>query len=272
MPRAIVVGFTFILAAAGIAAAYLEFGLDIRVARSQAWEAGVVSPVNKLSTERYIERTKEMKERYGPNAQTYIGPNAMTTKVNDELVGRENVRPSLLHVFGLTVIGARQNSDAVSIFPFQLAPDRDPTSPAMHFLAATIQAQYKRLFKNKYLDFSDADYAIEPCWSFGPEEVDLPIARQLLGLRRSAMCIVTWQREPRARMLVGFANTEGSLWLRTFARGACHVLAEAWLAKSADSIPPDYVQCVLGDRPHSPNGVSTVVYERLQDGQLALIE
>ena len=70
----------------------------------------------------------------------------------------------------------------------------------MHFLTATIQAQYKRLFKNKYLDFSDADYAIEPCWSFGPEEVDLPIARQLLGLRRSAMCIVTWQREPRARM------------------------------------------------------------------------
>ena len=98
----------------------------------------------------------------------------------------------------------------------------------MHFLTAEIQEQYKRLFNRKYLDFSNADYAIEPCWSFGPEEMDLPIAGQLLGLRRSAMCIVTWQREPRARMLVGFANTEGNLWLRTFSRGACHILAEAW--------------------------------------------
>ena len=78
------------LAVAGMAAAYLEFGLDIRVAHSQAWEAGVVSPVNKLSTERYIELTKQMKEKYGPSAQTFIGPNAMTTKVNGELVAREN--------------------------------------------------------------------------------------------------------------------------------------------------------------------------------------
>ena len=52
MWKAISIGFAFILAVAAITGAYLEFGLDIRIARSQAWEAGVVSPVNKLSTER----------------------------------------------------------------------------------------------------------------------------------------------------------------------------------------------------------------------------
>ena len=79
-------------------------------------------------------------------------------------------------------------------------------------------------------------------------------------------------------MLVGIVAVAKPLWIRPFKRSACRELSKAWLAsaqRSNPSRPPDYLQCLLVDRPlNQPfgSGVSSVAYEVRKDGVLARLK
>jgi hypothetical protein len=132
-------------------------------------------------------------------------------------------------------------------------------------------------FPTDSLDFKNSDFAVEQCGSSSAKELGLSVAVWLLDLRNMKSCTVTWKRTPARRMLVGIAVAEGGRWIRPFVRGACRTLSYAWLdmARKTNSGPqPDYVQCMIVDRPdNSPagSGISASGYEVRANGALALI-
>ena len=124
------------------------------------------------------------------------------------------------------------------------------------------------------LDFDGDDFSIDHCRMVSARELGLTLAGRVLGLGNSTICTVAWKREPSRRMLFGIVAADGGNWIRPFARGACRVLSDAWLAsaRSVDAEKPDYLQCLLIDRHENQpfgSGVSTLAYEVRKDGSLA---
>jgi hypothetical protein len=268
------IGITAAAIAAIAAASYLEFGLDIRTPRSRDFMAGVVGTNVRIPPARYNAVAAAMKAKYGPDARTWVSAHGTTTRLYGHVVASEELPFRFFEAVGLTLVG--KTPGTVSTFPFRISPERLPRRVEENFLATTISVRFQRVLKPRVLDFRNNDYLIAPCWNFSAAELNLPVASRLLSLGRTTLCMVMWKHVPITRMLVGVTIADGGAWIRPFARGACRVLAYAWLEKAramAGAERPDYLQCMLADRPQSrEHSVSTLVYELRQDDTLALIQ
>jgi hypothetical protein len=257
-------------------AAYLEFGRDIRSPRSAAVMAGAVGTNHRWPTERYIAITAAMKAKYGEKAETWLNGNegVTKTKVNGEVVATEQLPSRFLEAVGVLLVGA--GPGAMSIFPFQIGPDRLPDAADKDSLVTEIQNRFGTIFRAGAMDFSDNDFSIQHCRNMSASDLGLRVAGPLLELGKTALCVVTWRRAPSASMLVGVTIADGGWWIRPFARGVCGTLARAWLDKItvvAGGRLPNYVACILADRPASrPAALSDHIYEVRKDATLALIE
>jgi hypothetical protein len=260
--------------AAFAVAIYLEFGLDIRTPRSSTVIAGVVGAQYRVLTKSYTAVSQAMTVEYGPAAKTFIAGRGAVTMLDGEIVARAPLQLRFLGAIGLTLI--EKTPGTIDTFPFRVSPEYLPKPEDIDTLSATIHRRYEGKIRGRYLDFTRADNSIGPCWNFSVAELNLPIAGRLLALGRTTLCTVTWKRVPLRHLLVGVTIADGGSWIRPFARGACRVLANAWLEKSGamhGAERPDYLQCILADRPdRGKHSMSTDVYEVRSDDTLALIE
>jgi hypothetical protein len=266
------VGIICAIVAAGFVAIYLEFVWDIRTPRVELVVAGVVGFNQKIPTERYIAITAAMKAKYGEQTETWIGPNGTTTKVNGQVVATEKIEGRFVDAVGMTVAGGKNTP--VGIFPFRIGPNDVPDPVAASTLAFTIRERFKSVLAPGAMNYTDRDFAIEGCRNLSAAELGLKIAGPLLRLGRTTLCTVIWTRTKPARMLIGITAADGGFWIRPFTRGICRILAHAWLrnvSQSDNSRLPDFVQCMLADRPASrSDAVSTQVYQIGAEGTLAV--
>jgi hypothetical protein len=267
------IGVICAIVAACLAAIYLEFVRDIRTPRAELVVAGVVGINQQLSTERYIAITAAMKAKYGEQAETWIGPNGTTTRVDGQVVATEKIEGRFLDTIGVTLAGGAGNTP-FGLFPFRIGPNAVPEPIPASALAHSIQERFKSVLVSGAMDFTERDFSIEGCRNLSAAELGLKIAGPLLRLGRTTLCTVVWKRTKPSRMLIGIAAADGGFWIRPFNRGVCRILAQAWLrnsSQSAQSQLPDFVQCMLADRPASKlDAVSTRVYQVRPDGTLAL--
>jgi hypothetical protein len=268
------VGIICAIVAAGLVAIYLEFVRDFRTPRVEFVVAGVVGFNQQVPTERYIAISESMKAKYGEEAETWIGPNGTATKVKGQVVATEKIEGRFLDAIGMTVAGGQGKNTPFGIFPFRIGPNAVPEPVAARTLALTIRERFQSVLVPDALDFTDRDFVIEGCRNLSAAELGLKIAGPLLGLGRTTLCTVIWKRTKPARMLIGITIAEGGFWIRPFNRGVCRTLAQAWLrnvSQSDHSRLPDFVQCMLADRPASrSDAVSTQVYQVGADGTLAV--
>jgi hypothetical protein len=258
---------------AALAGGYLEFVRDIRTPRAELVVAGVVGINQQLSTERFIAIQTAMKAKYGDQAQTWIGPNGTTTKVNGQVVATEKLEGRFYDTIGLTLVGGTGDAP-FGLFPFEIGPSAVPQQIPASALALMIRDRFKSIIRSDAMDFTDRDFGIEDCRNLSASELGLKIAGPLLRLGQTTLCTVVWRKTKPSRMLIGITAANGGFWIRPFERSVCRTLAKAWLhntSQSSHAQRPDFVQCMIADRPASKsNAVATRVYQVRPDGTLAL--
>jgi hypothetical protein len=268
-------GIICAIVAAGLVAIYLEFVQDIRTPRAEFFVvAGVVGFNQQIPTERTVAITAAMKAKYGEQSETSIGPDgATTTKVNGQVVATEKIEGRFTEAIGVTLAGGTGNAP-FGLFPFRIGPNAVPQPIPASVLAHTIQERFKDALASGAMNFTDNDFSVEGCRNLTAAELGLKIAGPLLRLGRTTLCTVVWKRTEPTRMLIGITAANGGFWIRPFNRGVCRTLARAWLrnvSQSGRSRLPDFVQCMLADRPASKtDAVATRVYLVRADGTLAL--
>jgi hypothetical protein len=263
-----------LLAVAAFAvAAYLEFVRDIRTPRSPVIMAGVVGSNYQLSVDRYNAITAAMKDRYGDAAETWLnGKEAVArTKVNGHVVATESIPHRFMDAVGVLLVGA--DPGRMSIFPFKIGPDRVPDAVAREFMLFEIRERFETTFRPGVLNFTEDDYSVGSCRNMSASELGLGVVGRLVEVGKTTICTVAWRRRPSATMLVGVTTADGGWWVRPFTRGLCTRLARARLDQATDlSRTPNYLACILADRPNALSRTSDNVYEVRKDGVLALIE
>jgi hypothetical protein len=268
-----VIGIGTLLVLAG--AVYAEFVADIRTPRSAlGMRVGVVTH-NKLPPESLAATAAAMKAKYGPATEVWQGPAGINAKVDGQVVETAPAHTFFHEALGVTQITGADGK--VSTFPFHVSPYElhDSVSP---MLVPMLKMRVAIAFEGANLDFDAYDFSIERCRQISPGDLGLKITDRILRLSRSTVCTVVWKQPPVRTMLVGIVVADSPLWIRPFKRSACRVLSKAWLASAQRVNParqPDYLQCLLVDRPlNQPfgSGVSTVAYEVRKDSALARLE
>jgi hypothetical protein len=255
-----------------IGAIYLEFAADIRTPRSALAMRGALVTHNKLPPESLAAATAAMKAKFGPATEVWQGPSAINAKLDGEIVATAPARTFFHEALGVTQITGEDGK--ISTFPFHVSPYElhDSIHPA---LVPMLKMRLGIAFDSN-LDFDRYDFSINRCRQLSARELGLATADRILHLGRSTICTVVWKRAPSRRMLIGIVVADGGPWIRPFVRSACRMLSKAWLAGAGHAErQPNYVQCLLIDRPENNpfgSGVATVAYEIRKDGSLARLE
>lgn len=251
---------------------YVEFGLDFRTPRSALAMRGALVTHNQLPPETLAAVTAGFKAKFGPDVQVWQGPVGINAKLDGKIVATAPAHTFFREALGITQVA--EAPGVVSTFPFHVSPYevRDSVHP---LVVPMLRMRVARVFPAHGADFELDDFSIDRCRMLPPRELGLGLAGRVLDLSNSTTCVVTWKHLPFRRMLVGVVVAGGGSWIRPFAHGACRLLSDAWLAseqRQSAGERPDYLQCLLIDRPENKpfgSGVSTFAYEVRKDGSLA---
>jgi hypothetical protein len=263
-------GTVLMLAAVAI---YLEFAIDIRTPRSPLKMQGALATHNGLPAGALAAAATAFKAKFGEATEVWQGPAGINAKLNGRIVATEPAHTVFHEALGITQIA--DGAGAISTFPFDVSPYQLLNSMSAVVLPI-LKMEVEAVAPISNPDFDLKDFSIEHCRMFSNLEL-AGFGKWLLNLKGSTVCTIIWKRTSR-RLLIGIAATDGEWWLRPFVRGACRALSRAWLANDRQVNPnqqPDYLQCLIVDRPeNNPNGsgVATLAYEIRKDGSLARFE
>jgi hypothetical protein len=254
-------------------AVYLEFGVDVRTPYSLLATRAALVTHNHPVPDRLASAIGALKAKYGQDADIRQLPTALVVERNGQFLASQPAPSEFHEALGMTQVVDSQ-AGVTSTFPFDVSPyeQRDGILPA---LVPNLKMRVGRIFAGGSPDFDLDDFSIEGCRSVSPSDLGLDLAGRILSLGNSTMCTSVWKHPPFHSMLVGIVVAKGGSWIRPFARGACRILSNAWLAntrQAATAPRPDYLECLLVDRPDNQpfgSGVSAFAYEVRQDGSLA---
>ena len=253
------------------AAVYLEFVADFRTPRSSLATRAALVTNNHPEPDRLATSIAALKVKYGTDADVRQAAMNLIVTRNGKFLGSAPV-PSVFHeASGMTQVVDDQ-AGVTSTFPFDISPYGQPDGVPPN-LVPFVKMRVGRVFAGGSPEFDTEDFAIEGCRNVSPSALGLSLTARLLSLGNSELCTSVWKHPPFHRMLVGIAVANGGRWIRPFARGACRILANAWLANARQAAQqPDYLECLLVDRPDNQPfgaGVSAFAYEIRKDGSLA---
>jgi hypothetical protein len=240
---------------------------------AEATVAGIIGTSQRVPSARYNAMIAAMKAKYGEVAEVWLNPTNMVAKVGGEVVETRALNAQFYQAVGLTLAGP-VGSDKLAVFPFEVGADTAEVPAGNREIVEEIQQRFSRAVKAEYLKIAATDFAIRDCHVLSPDELGLGLSATLLRLRNTTLCTVESRRAPRASMLMGLTLTGGGFWIRPLSLGACRLLSKAWLARvraAPAAELPDYLQCMLVDRPtFRASAISTVVYLVRKDGTLAI--
>jgi hypothetical protein len=247
------------------AVAYAELVLDIRSARSSLAMSAKLNGSSTYSIADINRKSEELNQKYGDGAKTVIGSGGkLTTRIGGEVVHEEIMKGTLASVTGIILAGPQQVADP-SEFPFDLGSDND-VAFASRGLASSLKHQFAGDLPARFFAFDDSEFAIGDCFGLSASDLGLGPIGQLLRLKNSRSCEVSWKGSRPASMLISLNIADGDPWMRPFSSRICRLIAVAALKKTAVSKlnQPDYASCILADRPDrigARNSLSLRIYE-----------
>jgi hypothetical protein len=257
---------------AACAAIYLEFGADFRTPRSSLATSAALVTHNMPSPERVAGAIAALKAKFGPGADVRQLPTDLVVTRNGQFVASEPI-PGVFHeALGMTQVV--DDAGITSTFPFHVGP-YEVRNSVLPIVVPMLKMRVGRVFAGGSPEFDLDDFSIEQCRTVPPSELGMGLAARLLRPGNSTVCTSVWKHPPFHRMPVGIVVANGGGWIRPFARGACRILSNAWLAtarRATATQQPDYLECLLVDRPDNEpfgSGVSAFAYEVRKNGSLA---
>lgn len=231
------------------AAAYCEFVLDIRTPHSKLRKVNSVASSFGYLMVDLEKNSKDMQKVYGPKAGAAIGPGgALETRVDGKTIHTEYVKGTFGGVDGF--IGVATTPTDVAIFPFDLAPDKDPRA-SRYSLTNMIKARLKNApAAQSYLNFTMQDWDDGDCVKPKVGEIGLGALGAPLTFSTGIACVVSWKGTKSSSMLIDVNVAENNPFVRLFVPWLCRRFATAALDKlvSTGAQVPDYAACVLVDR------------------------
>jgi hypothetical protein len=256
-----------------VGAAYLEFVVDFRTPHSRLRTRAALVTNNHPEPARLAATIAALKVRYGADADIRQLPMHLVVARNGNFVTSLPIPSVFDGASGMTQV-LDDRTGVLNTFPFAISPYQQLDSAAPS-LVPMIQMRVGRVFDGGSPDFDANDFAIRGCRTVPAADLGLRLSARILSLGGSSLCTTVSKHLPFHSMLVGVAVANGGTWIRPFARSACRILANAWLANTRQAgaaLQPDYLECLLVDRPDNQPfgaGVSAFAYEVRQDGTLA---
>lgn len=256
-----------------VGAAYLEFVVDFRTPHTRLRTRAALVTNNHPEPARLATTMAALKVRYGADADIRQLPMHLVVERNGKFVASQPTPSVFDGASGMTQV-LDDRDGVLRTFPFAISPYQQFDSAAP-YLVPLIKMRVGRVFDGGSPDFDESDFAIQGCRTVSAADLGLRLSARIFSLGSSSLCTSVWKHLPFRTMLVGVAVADGGTWVRPFARSACRILANAWLANTRQAgaaQQPDYLECLLVDRPDNQPfgaGVAAFAYEVRQDGTLA---
>jgi hypothetical protein len=143
---------------------------------------------------------------------------------------------------------------------------RDPIDPEL--LTGALKRRFKDYIET-FRGLGASGWTSRPCLAIPPSELDLGFPR-FTGIAAASSCLVAVNGARTESMVIVGAVVSGDRW--PFAKRICRLVAEATVNNPRHGSRPDYVGCVLIDRPDREGASETprdYAFEVRPDGTVA---
>jgi hypothetical protein len=169
-------------------------------------------------------------------------------------------------VLGVFFVGP--SGENRTAFPFMMVPGeaRDRIDPAS--MTGALERRFKD-YAQTFRKLAATRWTSGPCFAIPPAELDLGYP-QFTGIATASSCLVVVNGARTESMVVVGAVVSGKRW--PFAKRICRLVAEAVVNSQRHGSRPDYVGCVLIDRPdreRASDRPKVHTYEVRPDGTVA---
>lgn len=232
-------------------AAYGEFVMDFRGARSQLKSHNAFAAITLTDYGDRDAKIKELRAKYGERARADDDVPAgasngkWTITLDGSVLEEGRIVVKLAGIYGLFAVASDDTTEG--IFSFSIVPGRADLS---HTTSVKVLRDRFKNFPARFLAFADTDLAVDSCAAAPASELGFGSIGALLGMQAQTYCLVHWQGAHPSSMLISVTLANGDPWMRPFARWICRSMTSATLGRlaSPNRQPPTYAACVLVDR------------------------